>query len=105
MGTLVVFMLLIWILSLFLFSLPKVSGYGMSPTLNHNERVFVNKRGTIKRFSLVYMKIPNKGNERTIRRVIGLPGEELRYKNDQLWIGSEAISERFLVEKKRSCTK
>lgn len=100
-GTFAIFTLLIWGVSFFLFSLPKVTGYGMSPTLDYNERVFVNKKGTITRFSLVYMNIPNKENERTIRRVIGMPGEEVRYKNDQLWIDGNEISERFLVEKKQ----
>lgn len=100
-GTILVFTLLVWLVSLFLFSLPKVVGYGMTPTLDHNERVFVNKKGAITRFSLVYMNIPNKENERTIRRVIGLPGEEVRYKNDQLWIDNKEISERFLAEKKQ----
>ena len=100
-GTLVVFTVLVWIVSLFLFSLPKVTGYGMSPTLEHNERVFVNKKGKITRFSLVYMNVPNKENEQTIRRVIGLPGEEVRYKNDQLWIDNKEINERFLIEKKQ----
>lgn len=100
-GTFAIFGLLVWGLSLVLFSLPKVTGYGMSPTLAHNERVFVNKKRTIERFSLVYMNVPNKGNDRAIRRVIGLPGEEVWYKNDQLWIDNKEISERFLAEKKK----
>lgn len=99
--TFIVFALLFWGLSFFLFSVPKVSGYGMTPTLDNNDRVFVNKKGTITRFSLVYMNVPNQENSRTIRRVIGLPGEDVYYKNDQLWINGKEISERFLAEKKQ----
>ena len=105
MSTIAIFILFVWIASLFFFSFPKVTGYGMTPTLNHNERIFVNKKGTIKRFSMVYMKVPNKSDERVVRRIIGLLREEVQYKNDQLWVGNNEINERFLNEKRKEAKK
>ncbi|MCB5953445.1 signal peptidase I [Enterococcus sp. CWB-B31] len=76
-------------------SLPVVDGYGMTPTLNDQERLLVRKQGSIKRFSLVYIKNPQTG-QRLIRRVIGLPGETVEYQEGHLWIDGEEIPERFL---------
>lgn len=50
---------LIWFLSIFLFTFSKVEGYSMMPTLAENEVVYVNKRVRIKRFSLVYFEAPD----------------------------------------------
>ncbi|MBO0472900.1 signal peptidase I [Enterococcus ureasiticus] len=86
---------LIWILSLFLFTFSKVEGYSMLPTLAENEFVYINKQSRIKRFSLVYFETPDQ-HEKAIRRVIGLPGESIEYKSDQLYVNNEAVEEAFI---------
>lgn len=83
----------------FTIAVPSIEGYSMTPTIDNGERVLVNKFGKIKRFSLVYFHIPGK-KELAVRRVIGLPNEEVKYKNDQLLVNSEEIAERFLTEQK-----
>ncbi|MEI5992312.1 signal peptidase I [Enterococcus termitis] len=93
--TTVIVSFLFMILSLTIFTLPKVEGYGMTPVLNNGERVFVNRLGTIRRFKLIYFKVPN-SHETSIRRVIGLPNEHIQYKNDQLYINHQETVERFL---------
>lgn len=77
------------------FSFPTVNGYGMTPTLNDGERLFVSKRANIKRFDLIYFKNPVT-NQLMIRRVIALPGEEISYEEDQLMINQKLVVERFL---------
>ncbi|WYJ96541.1 signal peptidase I [Enterococcus sp. DIV0212c] len=83
------------LLSKTIFALPKSEGYGMAPTVNDGERVFVNRFGTVRRFNLIYFKIPD-SEEKSIRRVIGLPGESIQYKNDRLFINQQETIERFL---------
>lgn len=75
--------------------IPKVEGYAMIPTINDQDRLFVYKWGEIRRFSLVFFKDPA-GDESLIRRVIGLPGEELYYQEGRLFVNGEEIPERFL---------
>lgn len=88
-------LLLFFILKGLFFSMPKVNGYAMTTTLNDGDRLFVRKHVSIKRFDLVYFKQPNT-NRVMIRRVIGLPGEEVTYENDQLMINQKLVVERFL---------
>lgn len=93
--TILIVLFLFIILSTTIFALPKSEGYGMAPTVNDGERVFVNRFGTVRRFNLIYFKVPDSG-EKSIRRVIGLPGENIQYKNDHLFINQQESIERFL---------
>ncbi|ALS03288.1 hypothetical protein ATZ33_06180 [Enterococcus silesiacus] len=88
----------IWGLSLFLFTFAKVEGYSMLPTLSENDFVYINRRARITRFSIAYFKTPDQhGN--TIRRIIGLPGESVQYKNDKLFVNNEELTEPFIDHK------
>lgn len=93
------------IISYFSIRTPKMEGYAMTATLTNNDRVLVNKLGTAKRFNMIYFKHPVT-KETSLRRIIGLPGDELYYKNDQLYINNKLTPERFLesaiVEAKQS---
>ncbi|WP_430601944.1 signal peptidase I [Enterococcus sp. DIV0724b] len=86
---------LFFILQELFFSMPSVNGYGMTTTLNDGDRIFVSKRSRIKRFDLVYLKQPDT-KQIMVRRVIGLPEEEIVYENDQLLIDKRSVVERFL---------
>ncbi|MBP2098177.1 signal peptidase I [Enterococcus rivorum] len=86
-------------ISFFTFSFPQVKGYGMSGTLENNERVIVYKYDKIKRFKLVYFNVPGKINSYSIRRVIGFPGEKIEFRNNKLFINDREQVERFLETK------
>ena len=47
----------------------------------------------IKRFDIVVVK---HNNEYLIKRVIGLPGETIKYENNQLYINNKLVEENFL---------
>ncbi|WP_086350731.1 signal peptidase I [Candidatus Enterococcus clewellii] len=82
----------------FLIVLPEAGGYAMSPTLQDGTRTLVYRQGKIKRFSLVYFTVPQRRDgTKTIRRVIGLPGERVEYKDERLFINGEEKVERFLA--------
>jgi signal peptidase I len=72
------------------FVIPSAS---MSPTLNPGDRFFVNKLAQPRRWDLVaYWNITDRPPGRTIycKRLIGLPGERLRFDNGQIYINDQA---------------
>ncbi|WP_265459917.1 signal peptidase I [Enterococcus sp. HY326] len=75
-------------------SLKEVQGYGMSPTLRNDELVLLQKNFDIKRFDIVAFK---RGEAIQVRRVIGLPGEKITYREDTLYVNDQAIDEKFIV--------
>lgn len=76
-------------------ALPTVNGYSMTPTFNDQDRLIVYKWGEIKRFSLIYLRNPEK-KDWLIRRVIGRPGELVEYRKGVLYINGSEVPERFL---------
>lgn len=94
------------IIRYFLFTPIAVDGESMMPTLENGDRMIVNKIGykirEPKRFDIVVFHAPEKKNY--IKRVIGLPGETLEYKNDQLYINGEPIDEPYLDAYKSQIT-
>lgn len=88
------------LLNLFVFSFPKVNGYSMSPTLADGDVLYVNRLAKVRRFEMVSLKEPTTGNV-VVRRVIGLPGEDIRYQDEQLFVNNEEKSERFIESEVR----
>jgi len=87
----------------FLFAPIVVDGPSMLPTLHDGDQVLVNK-------FVYYIKEPERfdtvvfhaSEQRDfIKRVIGLPGEHIEYKEDTLYVNGEAVSEPFLEERKK----
>lgn len=87
--------IILYVLSVFTFTVAKVEGYSMLPTLNHKEWVFVSKIAEPKRFKLVLHRDPV-SKETSVRRVVGLPGEAIRYEDDQLYVNQQEVFERFI---------
>lgn len=77
----------------------RVSGSSMANTLKNGEILLLNKFeyrfSDIKRFDIVVVKAHE---ERIIKRVIGLPGETLKYENGILYINDKMIEENYLDE-------
>ncbi|MBM6618466.1 signal peptidase I [Bacillus suaedaesalsae] len=83
----------------FLFAPIVVDGLSMMPTLEHQNRMIVNKLsyniGEPNRFDIIVFHAPEQKDY--IKRVIGLPGEHVEYKNDTLYINGEPVEEPYLV--------
>ena len=75
----------------------RVNGTSMDPTLKNGEIMILNKikynKNDIKRFDIVVVKMDK---ELLIKRVIGLPNEEIKYVDNKLYINGEYIKETFL---------
>ncbi|MCL1694544.1 MULTISPECIES: signal peptidase I [unclassified Lysinibacillus] len=105
----IVFALLVaFVIKQFLFTPILVKGASMMPTLEDKDRVIVNRIGpkisSIDRFDVVVVEnvLLNKNEEENIiKRIIGLPGDKIEYKDDQLYINGEKFSEPYLDQFKK----
>ncbi|HLU21923.1 MAG TPA: signal peptidase I [Bacillaceae bacterium] len=78
----------------FLFAPIVVDGHSMMPTLHNGDRMIVNKLGKPERFDIIVFHAPEQKDY--IKRVIGLPGDTVEYKNDVLYINGVAYEEPYL---------
>ncbi len=78
----------------------RVNGTSMDSTLKDGEIMILNKItynfNDIKRFDIVVVKTEG---DKIIKRVIGLPGETLKYENSTLYINGQEVEEPFINEK------
>lgn len=74
----------------------QVVGTSMKPNLVNGELMLLNKItykfNSIKRFDIVVVDYTD---EPLIKRVIGLPGEKVEYKNNKLYINEKLVKEHF----------
>lgn len=98
--TLAVALLIAFVIRQFFFTPIIVDGQSMMPTLDHENRMIVNKFDYAvtepERFDIIVFHA-EEGKD-YIKRVIGLPGDEIAYKNDMLFINDEPLEEQFLDE-------
>ncbi len=82
----------------FVFSSYEVDGSSMATTLEDGDKLIVNKMryefGNISRFDIIVFQ--GMEDEDYVKRVIGLPGDVLEYRDDRLLINGEYIQEPFL---------
>ncbi|RDI47833.1 signal peptidase I [Falsibacillus pallidus] len=91
-------LLLFFIIRTFVFSNYVVEGKSMMPTLQDGNKLVVNKIGydigDFDRFDVIVFHA-NK-EEDYVKRVIGLPGDSIQYKNDILYINGKPYKEPYL---------
>ncbi|NRD78105.1 signal peptidase I [Bacillus sp. BRMEA1] len=81
------------------FSPATVLGASMEPTLKDHDHMIVSKIGEPKRFDIIVFHATK--NEDYIKRVIGLPGDHIEYKNDILYINGKPYEEPYLDKYKK----
>jgi signal peptidase I len=85
----------------------RVEGQSMMPKLHDQDRIFVNKfiyplrewigdKEPIKRGDIVVLLFPDDPSKSYIKRVVGLPGEELNVENGKLYINGMQVDEPYL---------
>ena len=85
----------------------RVEGQSMMPKLHDQDRIFVNKfvyplrewlgdREPIKRGDIVVLLYPEDPSKSYIKRVVGLPGEEVNVENGKLYINGVQVDEPYL---------
>ncbi|UQD51362.1 signal peptidase I [Bacillus methanolicus] len=82
----------------FFFSNYIVKGESMMPTLQDGNKLVVNKIGyqfgKLQRFDVIVFHANKK--EDFVKRIIGLPGDKIEYRNDQLYVNDKKIDEPYL---------
>ncbi len=100
---LVIAVLLAAVIRYFLFAPIVVDGLSMMPTLHDQDRMIVSKFsykiGEPERFDIIVFHAPEEKDY--IKRVIGLPGDTIEYKDDTLYVNGKAYEEPYLDEYKK----
>lgn len=88
--------LVVVFVKMFVVSPIRVNGASMNPTLNDKDIMILNEISygfsDIVRFDIVVVK---EENEYLIKRIIGLPGEKIEYKDNKLYIDGKYVKEDF----------
>lgn len=94
--------ILAFLIRTYIFAPIVVDGESMMPTLQDHERIVLTKFGTsidsIDRFDIVVFHATE--DKDYIKRVIGLPGDHIEYKDDTLYINGKKYDEPYLEEYK-----
>lgn len=86
-------------LRLFVFFPAAVDGHSMDPTLATGDRGIVLMHKKPKRFDIVTLESHDSNEKVYIKRVIGLPGEHLLFRDGKLFVDGKPFEEPFLDEK------
>jgi signal peptidase I len=84
------------ILRLFVFSPIIVDGHSMDPNLQDGERMIMLKTAKLHRFDIVVSVEPGEPDKNIIKRLIGFPGDTIKFDHDQLSINGKKYSESYL---------
>src|SRR5437588_10021629 len=85
---------------IFLYQPVKVEGTSMMPSLDDQERIFVNKfvyrLEPIERGDIVVFRYPRDPSKSYIKRVIGMAGDRIRIDGGQVYVNNEALDEDYV---------
>ena len=85
---------------IFLYQPVKVEGTSMMPSLEDQERIFVNKfvyrLEPIERGDIVVFRYPRDPSKSYIKRVIGMAGDHIRIDGGQVFVNDEPLNEDYV---------
>src|SRR5580692_9873861 len=85
---------------IFVYQPVKVEGTSMMPSLEDQERIFVNKfvyrLEPIERGDVVVFRYPRDPSKSFIKRVIGLAGDRIRINAGQVWVNGRQLNEDYV---------
>ncbi|GGP09619.1 signal peptidase I [Oceanobacillus neutriphilus] len=80
----------------FLLAPSVVWGESMQPTFWDQDKIIVNKIASIDRFDVIVFHAPDSDNY-YVKRVIGMPGDQIEYINNVLYLNGEPVDEPYLL--------
>lgn len=96
-----VLMEIFFLLFRFVLSNDTVSGPSMQPSFENGQRLISVRHAQIKRGEVVIVKAPDEPGALYIKRVIGMPGEKIVSKNNQIYINNKKLSQPWLTQGKK----
>ena len=100
-GPFALFIIVMLLLRVYVWQPVIVDGHSMDPTLADKERLVIIRTASIKRQDIVVAKELNKETNETkniVKRVIGLPGDTISFKNDVLMVNDKVVKEPYLAD-------
>lgn len=96
----ILIVLIVILIRTYIITPAQVIGSSMEPTLYNKELILLNKinykLSSIQRFDVVVIKTTEE--KALIKRVIGLPGETVEYKDNKLYINGEYVPENITLK-------
>lgn len=90
------------VLIVFIYQPVKVEGTSMMPGLTDQERIFINKytyklgSGSIERLDLVVFNYPYDPTQSYIKRIIGLPGDQIQINEGTVYVNGKKLDEPYV---------
>src|SRR6202162_4050506 len=85
---------------IFIYQPVKVEGVSMMPSLEDQERIFVNKfvyrLEAIERGDIVVFRYPRDPSKSYIKRVVGVAGDHIRIDGGQVYVNDEVLDEDYV---------
>src|SRR6266496_6731982 len=85
---------------IFLYQPVQVEGTSMMPSLDDQERIFVNKfvyrLEPIQRGDIVVFRYPRDASKSYIKRVVGLAGDHVRNEAGKVYVNDEVLNEEYV---------
>jgi signal peptidase I len=85
---------------IFLYQPVRVEGTSMLPMLEDQDRLFINKMaykiGEIHRGDVVVFRYPHDQTKSYIKRVIALPGDDLRIDHGRVYVNGRVVKEKYV---------
>jgi signal peptidase I len=92
-------LLIALLINVFVGQATRVEGQSMEPNLHSEQRLVVEKLSYHfhgpQRFDIVVLSMPSQGDELLIKRVIGLPGEEVEIRDGEVYVNGNLLEEPF----------
>ncbi|GMA68798.1 signal peptidase I [Leuconostoc litchii] len=101
-------MIIVVLIRSFLFTFVTVSGPSMQPNLQDKEKVILNKIATYRRGDVIVFNAKNEdpryraGDDKYVKRIIGLPGDTVEYKSSNLYVNGKKVNQSFISLSERS---
>ncbi|QNO16387.1 signal peptidase I [Alkalicella caledoniensis] len=87
---LILVLVITFVLNTYVFSLFRVYGISMEPTLQESDLLLVKKWGTIKKGDIIVFYESNQGIN-LVKRVVGVPGDKVQSDGDNIIINDKEI--------------
>ena len=98
----VVIIVIVILIRTFVMTPVRVNGPSMDNTLKNGQIMILNKLSKYKRGDIVVVDL---GNEKIIKRIVGLPGESIYCLNSEIYINDEKIKEDYISSETLDFTK